>query len=269
MDQKDLAQIGRRRSRAATSNTSALRLEDLPEAAYTAIGAHSRLRDLSSLAQTSKMGGAMAAAGRPDAAKALFDRQRRLSRDAPYIYKYEAEYDPAVPDPGWGLANAPGHNFRYVQALGFHDASHSNATFPQSWTAAGRQRLTPDIMRELSDLTVGRGVGGPPYQAQTTAEPYVILPGDANAIPTALAQGNQAWTAATIPRETAMAFAPHMRRYNIPTTRAQLARSGIHGDGVVLYEEQEMVDQEYDPQVHPSQPALMHRYQIKTGAPPS
>ena len=50
---------------------------------------------------------------------------------------------------------------------------------------------------------VDRGVGGPPYVSSTTADPYVILPKDGGAIPTVLAQGNPAWTAATIPRGAA------------------------------------------------------------------
>ena len=259
-----------RRSRRATeanplglTQGARMRFEDLPSAASAAIGAQLRLRDLAALARTGTTGREMAGVGKRDAALALFRRVRRAV-PAPYIYRYEGDYDPNVPDPGWGAANAPGHHFNYVQALGFQNAEHSNPTFPQSWTPAGSQRLTPNIMYELEDKMVDRGVGGPPYQGQTTTNPYVVLPGDANAIPTALAQGNQAWTAATIPRQVAMAWAPQMRRYNIPTTRAELARSGIHGDGVVLYEERDMVDAATDPQVHPSQPALMHRYQIRT-----
>ena len=60
-----------------------------------------------------------------------------------------------------------------------------------------------------------------------------------------------------------------MRRYNVPTTRAELAQGGIHGDGVVLFEEQQKVNPATDPQIHPSHPALMQRYQISSsGGPP-
>jgi hypothetical protein len=251
----------------------AMRFEDLPTGAFATIGAHSRLRDLASLARTSKVGKEMAAVGKEDAAKALFRRVRHAV-PAPYIYKYEGNYDPAVPYPGWGNAQAPGRNFNYVQALGFQDTTHSNPTFPQSWTPKGYerlQRIRHPVFRNVKydafeSKLVDRGVGGPPYQANATADPYVILPRDGNAIPMAVA-ANQAWTPATIPRVSGMAFNPHMMRYNVPRDRAALAQ-GIQGDGVILFEEQQKVNPATDPQVHPSQPALMQRYQISAGGPP-
>ena len=73
-----------RRSRRATAANpmgvtqgGAMRFEDLPTSAYAAIGAHSRLRDLASLARVSKVGKEMAAVGKDDAAKALFRRKQK------------------------------------------------------------------------------------------------------------------------------------------------------------------------------------------------
>ena len=102
-----------------------MRFEDLGADAYAVIGAHSRLRDLASLARTSQGGRAMAQGARESAATALIGRVRRAV-PAPYIYRYEGDYDPNVPDPGWGAANAPGHHFNYVQAFDFQNAEHSN-----------------------------------------------------------------------------------------------------------------------------------------------
>ena len=86
-----------RRSRRATAANplgvtqgGAMRFEHLPTAAYASIGAHSRLRDLASLARTGTVGRDMAAAAKQDAAAALLNRVRRAV-PAPYIYKYRSE----------------------------------------------------------------------------------------------------------------------------------------------------------------------------------
>ena len=248
-----------------------MRFDDLTPENIAGIGAKLRLRDVAALAQTGREGRELAKAMKKDAALALLGRVRRAV-PAPYVYRYEGEYDPNVPDPGWGIAGAPGHNFNYTQALDFQHTQHSNPTFPQQWTPAGEQRLTRDTLGELGDKMVDRGVVGPPYLGQSTTNPYVTLPQNAGAIAAAVAQGPPHWTPATVPRNVGaifgVPFIGQVERHDIPRTRAELAQSGLHGDGVLLYEERDMVDAATDPQVHPSQPALMHRYQISTGGRP-
>ena len=111
-----------RRSRRATAANplgvtqgGAMRFQDLPTAAYQSIGAHLRLRDLASLARTGSTGREMELVGKEHAATALLNRVRRSPYPAPYVYKYEGNYDPAVPYPGvmMGPHHAPGHNFTY------------------------------------------------------------------------------------------------------------------------------------------------------------
>jgi hypothetical protein len=269
-----------RRTLRPTAAVRTLSLADLPEVAMKNIGSQLRLKDVARLARTGSIGRTTAEAGKVDAAIALLHRVRRSPYPAPYIYRYEGDYDPNVPDPG-ANAGVLGHNFTFVQALEFQNTEHSNPTFPQSWSPAGSQRLTPVIVKELHDKMMDRGVGGPPYivtiptngpysVSSPTHDPYITLPLDATSIPMVVG-GVAAWTAATIPRN----FSGHLpwidtalRHYDIPMTLEELAQSGVHNDGVLLYEAQDMVDVAIDPQIHAYQPALMHRYQITTDGRP-
>ena len=160
--------------------------------------------------------------------------------DQLYLYRY---------DPVYRHPQTDQHNFNTVQALNIpqtpQGAEHSNTTFPQQWTLASAERLTPTMMRELERAMADRGVGGAPFYTYATQTARVDL------------------AKQLLPPN--MLYQAHLaNRYEMPRNRRELfdrsrRRSDIYGDGTLLF----------DPLGTPgvvqnigSRPAKVSRYQI-------